>query len=184
MHLEFADFLRKILQNSKEIRGTFRIPEPVKAVLREEWSSSFRIEADNMRLLQIVLTIIISKQRAAKLCGGPLLLITSHGDTPPCKPNPSERCSHFLPREAEEAPGGGEAGEVTVGDHHSEAQGQHTHQDNLQAPQVRTHGGQARLTQGLSNQKQQSLRRRDKPTANSSKSQRPVLNFYNSRARN
>ena len=117
-----------------------------------------------MALGLVMMLVTNSKQRAAKLCGGPLLLITSHGDTPPCKPNPSERCSHFLPREAEEAPGGGEAGEVTVEDHHSEAQGQHTHQDNLQAPQVRTHGGQARLTQGLSNQKQQSPKRKSKPT--------------------
>ena len=106
-----------------------------------------------------------SKQRAAKLCGAPLLLITSHGDSPPCKPNPCERCSHFLLSEAEGAPGeGGEAGEVTVGDHHLEAQGQHSHQDNLQVPRVRIHGGQGRLMQGSSNQRQQSPKRKSKPT--------------------
>ena len=106
-----------------------------------------------------------SKQRAAKLCGAPLLLITSHGDSPPCKPNPCERCSHFLLSEAEGAPGGGgEAGEVTVGDHHLEAQGQHSHQDNLQVPRVRIHGGQGRLMQGSSNPKQQSPKRKSKPT--------------------
>ena len=53
---DLVDFLRKILQISKEIKGIFKILETVKAVFREEGDS-----AGTMRLLQIVLTIISLK---------------------------------------------------------------------------------------------------------------------------
>ena len=58
---DLADFLRKILEISKEIKGIFKILEAFKAVFRDEGGSAVQIKADTMRLLQIVLTIISLK---------------------------------------------------------------------------------------------------------------------------